>query len=46
MKALSGFVGAVNLIVGTGHVLEGDLVIGAINVVLGVAMLWLWGKKP
>lgn len=46
MKALSGFVGAANLIVGTSHVLEGSLAIGVINVVLGVALLWLWGKKP
>ena len=40
------FVGVANLIVGTSHVLEGGLGIGAINIALGVALLWLWRKKP
>lgn len=40
------FVGAANLIVGISHVLEGGLAIGAINITLGVVLLWLWRKKP
>ena len=40
------FVGVANLIVGTSHMLEGSAVIGAINITLGVALLWLWRKKP